>query len=205
MYDLGCTSSFIAAPSLSHGTSLVCDGFVESIDADEMDFRQLEREGFVILSGAWVSNLSGKPTQLGIEAVQAGFKPVDQKIAKGYQGSRFPTPSGTSWQDITIRFLDGHTISVTMGHASVRYNFAELGMKDSRDGNPNTQWKLLSILAENGGRLSWQESAAGPKRKKQVELLARRLQDFFGIEENPFHPYTKGSGWQIKVCLESPR
>jgi hypothetical protein len=205
MCELGGTSSFIVAPTLSHGTSLVCEDFVELIDADEMDFRQLEKEGFVILKGAWEGNLRGKPTQRGIEAVEARFKSVDREIAKGHHRYRFPTPPGTSWQEITIKFIDGHTVGVTMGHSSRRFNFAELGMKDSRDGNPNTQWKLLAILAENGGRLSWQQSAAGPKKKKQVELLARRLQDFFGIAENPFHPYKKGTGWQIKARLESLR
>ena len=178
---------------------------MEIIDADEMDFRQLEKEGFVILTGAWVSNLIGKPTQLGIEAVETAFESVDRKIAKVHHGHQFPTPPGTSWQDITIRFLDGHTVSVAMGDVSQRLNFAELGMKDSRNGNPNSQWTLLRILAENGGRLSWQQPAADPKKKKQVELLARRLQDFFGIEESPFHPYQKGNGWQLKAHLEYPR
>jgi hypothetical protein len=199
------TSSFIVATSLSHGNRLVCEDFVELIDADEMDFRQLEKEGFIILTGAWESNIRGKPTQRGIDAVEARFKSVDRDIAKGHHGYRFPTPPGTSWQEITIRFIDGHTVGVTMGHTSLRFNFVELGMKDNRDGNPNTQWKLLSMLAENGGRLSWQQSAADFKNKKQVELLARRLQDFFGIAENPFHPYKKGTGWQIKARLESPR
>lgn len=206
MCELGHTSSFIAAPSLSDGITLICEDLNKSIDADEMDFRQLEKEGFIILGDrAWENNLIGKPTPLGIEAVESMFKAVNREIAKGHHGYPFSTPAGTSWQDVTIRFTDGHTVSVTIGHATQRFNFAELGMKDKRNGNPNAQWKLLENFAENGGRLSWQHHAADPKKKKQVELLASRLQDFFGIEENPFHPYKKGTGWQIKAHLESPR
>jgi hypothetical protein len=43
------------------------------------------------------------------------------------------------------------------------------------------------------------------KLKKQVELLAHRLKEYFNIPESPFHDYQKGSGWQIKLRLEAPR
>ena len=80
-----------------------------------------------------------------------------------------------------------------------------MNMKDGRDGNPTEQWKLLELLAQNGGRLSWTNSRANGKFKKQVELLARRLQEYFSISESPFHDYQKGSGWQMKMRLEALR
>jgi hypothetical protein len=43
------------------------------------------------------------------------------------------------------------------------------------------------------------------KLKKQVQLLARRLQQHFGIQDWPFHEYQKGTGWRIKLNLEAPR
>jgi hypothetical protein len=118
---------------------------------------------------------------------------------------KFPLPPGTTWSQISIRFLDGHTVTVTAGSTAGRFNFAEMGMKDARNGNPNAQWRLLEILANSGGRLSWQNRSADSKNKKQVELLSRRLRDFFGIPESPFHPYKKGIGWRIKIHLEAPR
>ena len=75
-------------------------------------------------------------------------------------------------------------------------------MKDGRNGNPTKQWKLLETLANNGGRLAWSHSAADAQQKKQIELLAKRLQDYFGIEENPFHEYQKGVGWRINYGLK---
>jgi hypothetical protein len=121
------------------------------------------------------------------------------------QVNRFATPPGTNWQDILIRFLDGHTVSISVDGRTERLTFAEMNMKDGRNGNPNRQWKLLELLAQNGGRLSWSTSAAGFKQKKQVELLSHRLRQYFGIAENPFHEYQKSAGWQFKLRLEALR
>ena len=73
------------------------------------------------------------------------------------------------------------------------------------NGNPTRQWKLLEMLAQNGGHLAWNSSGANSKLKKQVELLGHRLQEYFSISESPFHDYQKGSGWQMKLHLEAPR
>jgi len=117
----------------------------------------------------------------------------------------FETPAGTKWPDISIRFLDGHTVSIGIDSRTERRTFAEMNMKDGRNGNPTEQWKLLELLAQNGGRLSWTNSKASSKFKKRVELLAHHLQHYFNISESPFHDYQKVSGWQIKMRLEAPR
>ena len=122
-----------------------------------------------------------------------------------HRAYRFDTPAGTTWPGILVRFLDGHTVSIAIDSRRERRTFAEMNMKDGRNGNPTRQWKLLETLAQNGGRLSWQTSAASLKLKKQIELLARRLKEYFNIAESPFHDYQKGSGWQIKLRLEAPR
>jgi 7-cyano-7-deazaguanine synthase in queuosine biosynthesis len=129
-------------------------------------------------------------------------KPVRKPQRKVY---RFGTPAGTNWPDISIRFLDGHTVTISVDSRAERYTFAEMNMKDGRNGNPTKQWKLLERLAQNGGRIAWSNSAADVKAKKQVELLAHRLQEYFGIKESPFEEYRKGAGWQIKLRLEAPR
>jgi hypothetical protein len=133
------------------------------------------------------------------------LQPVLSKASKGKALSRFDTPAGTTWPGILVRFLDGHTVSIAIDSRTERRTFAEMNMKDGRNGNPTKQWKLLETLAQNGGRLSWKTSAANPKLKKQIELLAHRLQEYFDIPENPFHNYQKGVGWQIKLQLEAPR
>lgn len=118
---------------------------------------------------------------------------------------RFDTPAGTTWPKILIRFLDGHTVTIALDSRAERRTFAEMNMKDGRNGNPTKQWKLLEHLAQSHGRLSWTNSESHSKLKKQVELLAHRLQEYFNIPESPFHAYQKGSGWQMKMRLEALR
>jgi hypothetical protein len=118
---------------------------------------------------------------------------------------RFEILPGTKWSGILIRFLDGHTVTIVVNTKTERRTFAEMNMKDGRNGNPTKQWRLLELLARNGGRLAWTNSEANLKQKKQIELLAHRLQEYFGIAESPFHDYKKGSGWQFKLRLEAPR
>jgi hypothetical protein len=136
-----------------------------------------------------------------------GGQAVEAKSARKEQqrAYRFDTPAGTKWPEILIRFLDGHTVTIAVDSRTERRTFAEMNMKDGRNGNPTQQWKLLELLAQNGGRLSWNNSRANPKFKKQVELLGHRLQEYFNIAESPFHDYQKGSGWQMKLRLEAPR
>lgn len=116
----------------------------------------------------------------------------------------FDTPLGTGWRDLRIRFLDGHTVTISVNSRRERWTFAEMNMKDARNGNPNKQWKLLEQLADNDGRLSWTSPAAHPKWKKQVQLLAHRLQEFFGLPDSPFYSYKKGKGWELKLRIERP-
>ncbi len=147
------------------------------------------------------------PDKYRSAAAGDGGKAAEAKATlKGQQRAyRFNTPAGTTWPEILIRFLDGHTVTIAVDSRSERHTFAEMNMKDGRSGNPTRQWKLLELLAKNGGRLAWTSSAADPKLKKQVELLGRRLQEYFSIPESPFHDYQKGAGWQMKLRLEAPR
>ena len=131
--------------------------------------------------------------------------PAKTERKERQQAYRFETPAGTKWPEILIRFLDGHTVTIAVDSRTERRTFAEMNMKDGRNGNPTQQWKLLELLAQNGGRLSWTNSRANAKFKKQVELLGHRLQEYFNISESPFHDYQKGSGWQMKMRLEAPR
>ena len=42
--------------------------------------------------------------------------------------SFFPTPADATWDGVCIRFLDGHTISASVGNVSGVYNFVQMGM-----------------------------------------------------------------------------
>ena len=97
----------------------------------------------------------------------------------------FSTPEGATWKDLTIRFTNGHTVSVDVLGTRGVFNFAEMGMSDKRNGEPNFQWRLLLELSVHRGELSWSSESANPANKKRCHRLRAALRDFFGISDQP--------------------
>jgi len=73
----------------------------------------------------------------------------------------FPTPPGSTWSDVQIKFIDGHTVSIKIKSKTRVYNFTQMGMVDIRSGNPTKQWKLLESFAEASGTINWEPSRSG--------------------------------------------
>lgn len=115
----------------------------------------------------------------------------------------FPTPTGAQWKDVSIKFVDAHNVLVRAKEASGRYGYAQMGMRDSRDGDPDKQWDLLKRLADGRGRLTWQDGKAKQGDRQQKGRLQGSLSEFFRIEGSPFHPYDKE--WRVKFSIESDR
>ncbi len=49
---------------------------------------------------------------------------------------RFPTPSGSRWSDVEMRFSDTEKISVTIRNQRQVLTYSQLGLVDSRSGRP---------------------------------------------------------------------
>lgn len=99
-----------------------------------------------------------------------------------------PTPPGTAWQQVSIRFVDAETVVIRAGAMQEPRDFRELGFADQRNDQPDLQWKLLEFMARNGGVLSWGDRLSPEdigKRKHQVSTLRRRLIALFGIDGDP--------------------
>ena len=105
------------------------------------------------------------------------------------------------WKDITIKFVDGHRVRVTCKGTTGIFNFSQMGMNDSRNGEPNEQWKLLASFAEERGDLTWNNSKATRLNKKRKQTLKDTLQKFFGMPDvDPFEDYKDDKGY---VCYRS--
>jgi hypothetical protein len=115
----------------------------------------------------------------------------------------FPTPAGATWADVSIRFVDGHSVSIRVGAPGGTYHYAQMGMADGRNARPTKQWELLHVLARNHGVLTWKSSDAGRKNKKRRELLARDLKAFFRIDGEPILLTDDGKGWQTVFALSA--
>lgn len=99
--------------------------------------------------------------------------------------ARFPTPAGATWSDVTLRFLDGHTVHVKVAGTVEECDCVRMGMASRRNRRPTKQWQLLARFAASDGVISWKKGNADHRLQKQKELLAQHLRTFFGIDGEP--------------------
>jgi hypothetical protein len=118
---------------------------------------------------------------------------------------RFPTPTGTQWQNVTIRFVTQHQVHIQVGRVAEVFDFLQLGMQDGRRNpvEPDSHWHLLVAFAENRGVVQWHSTAENRRRQKQKEKLSRLLRAFFGIDDDPFEPLEDRRGWRAKFRVLS--
>ena len=113
----------------------------------------------------------------------------------------FPTPPDATWSDVSIRFVDNHTVSIRVKSETRKLHYAQMGMANKKNGNPTVQWDLLDNFAEERGLLDWNSRHADPRNQKRRENLARNLRSFFRIEGDPFRLTDDGKGWQARFRI----
>ena len=113
----------------------------------------------------------------------------------------FPTPPDAIWENVSIRFKDGHTVSIKVKSVGGVFNYTQMGMANKKNGDPTLQWKLLETFAEERGTLDWSSDKADRKNQKRRELLAANLREFFRIEGDPFKMTKDGKGWQARFLI----
>jgi hypothetical protein len=123
------------------------------------------------------------------------------KSAKSLMTTKFRSMEGLKWAEITIKFVDGHTVRISARQTKESFSYKEMGLDDARTGNPNEQWKLLKTLADNHGTLDWEDSEATDLNKKRKQNLSKALKIFFGIDDDPFYPYREHNGYRTKIKL----
>ena len=139
---------------------------------------------------------------LTLEGILADFRSAVLPPAEDQSGMIFfPTPPDTRWEDVSIRFSDGYTVSVKVGGVSQVCNYTTMGMADGRNKNPTKQWELLREFAEANGHFDWSNRKAGRAKQKQREILAENLRAFFRIEGDPI--VVDGNGWRARFAVSS--
>ncbi len=130
----------------------------------------------------------------------AEHSPVAAGVA---QSERFPTPPGSSWSDVQMRFIDGHTVRITVGEVVRHMTYHDMGLEVKRSKKPDVQFELLRVFAEAGGELDWKTHGADRANQKRRERLAAALQDLFRIEGDPFEYDASLKGWRTRFSVES--
>ncbi|MBI1374521.1 MAG: hypothetical protein GC159_17525 [Phycisphaera sp.] len=136
----------------------------------------------------------------GLDVIMRRFR--DAVLPKGGVDPEpmfFATPTGSTWSDVSIRFLDGHTVTVRVGDVVQTLNYTQMGMVDLRSGSPSAQWELLRVFADEHGTLTWRSRQADRRNAKRKERLARDLGRFLRIEGDPFE-WADG-GWRARFHI----
>lgn len=117
---------------------------------------------------------------------------------------RFPTPPGTNWYAVSIRFLSEETVQIIAKSDSEGRNFREMGFMDRRTNNPDKLWWTLRLFAKHNGEISW-ETPGLPrepgKLKSYIKDIRKRLKHLFQIEDDPFEPYRKVRAYKTKFNI----
>jgi hypothetical protein len=72
-------------------------------------------------------------------------------------------PADAKWEDISIKFVDGHNVDIKYKGKNYRSDFKEMGFEDLKSRRPNKQWELLLNFAANKGEIAWDKSPSGSK------------------------------------------
>lgn len=125
--------------------------------------------------------------------------------------TRFPTPSGTKWEEVTITFISNESIRIKAGKVSKKFHFSEIGFGDRRSADkPNKIWEYFHALAQLSGELSWDDPLDLGGRpvdinrdvaQKRLSILRKTLQTIVGIEDNPFYTYRKKGLYKTRFSL----
>lgn len=100
-----------------------------------------------------------------------------------------------AWSQIRLKFDNGHDVTIWCDKERRQSNYIEMGFEDSKKRSPNTQWSILKHMAENERFISFNDAEQYTKDlKSQKKQLSERLQQFFGILEEPFEFIKSESG-----------
>jgi hypothetical protein len=150
------------------------------------------------------------PWSKGVEVLTAARQLLEEICAIVSSPSKsaapFPIPEGSDWADLEIRFLGDHRVRITVKHVIEYRNYAEMGLEDGRNHEPNKVWELLRTMAVEGSirRPSQLKDSRWPAVEKQVERLGDTLRQIFALPGKPFFPYNSSEGYKPRFRISFP-
>ena len=116
--------------------------------------------------------------------------------------SAFELPPETSWSQVRIKFVDQHSIRVSVLGQSRAFHYSQLGMANSRNAEPTKQWVMLQKYAEQAGLITWQSTGASANVKKQTQELNKKLRAALAIDGVPIEYDKEASGYRTVFSIE---
>ena len=139
---------------------------------------------------------AARPLPEHLESFLARHAPAK---AMSKQPKQFPTPRGSAWSDVSIRFLGSESVHVTVRGEVRELDPAGMNLLDGRTKKPNLQWQLLRAFGLAGGYISWKKGDASKEYQKRKETLSKALRAFFGIDGEPI--VVDGKDWRCRFKI----
>ncbi len=118
------------------------------------------------------------------------------EVRFGTPKHRFPTPPGTRWHNVMIRFISGHDVEVRVsGRSGGVYSYTHMDMAKANKDEPTLQWDLLRDLADDRGEVDWPKGVSRGTVRKRRDRLARHLQGLLCDRR----PALRGSARQTRL------
>ena len=138
------------------------------------------------------------------DALPAVARPA---VASGRDTRPLDVPAGTTWRQVTMRFVDDDVVEVVVAGTRTRLSATDFGLNDNRRSTlvPGEPWKLLRLMAERGGELALGDMPASANARAYVKKLRERLGATIPVEGDPFVPRRVGSGWAAAFVLVDGR
>ena len=115
---------------------------------------------------------------------------------------RFPTPTGSRWSDLEMRFIDSEKISVVPLNQRQMLTYSRLGLIDSRSGKPCNLSELLRLFARERRIMTWLSPCAFSQSRKSRKLLCKSLQQFFDLEGESIELTDDRKSWRCLLKVQ---
>jgi hypothetical protein len=122
----------------------------------------------------------------------------------------FPTPYGSTWSDIVIRFTSDFQVQIRARDQTEVRTYIEMGFEDRRKGNrrskPDGNWEILKKFAELNGKIHATERADNWKKlEKSVQEINKRLKGLFGFNDRPITYEGLSKAYRTRFKIIFPR
>ncbi len=117
-----------------------------------------------------------------------------------FLGRDFTMPKVSRWEEVSIQFLDSHTVKVTADGNTYKATFVDLNFMSQTTQSPLNTWELLELFATNKGEIPHYIKKRQANFKQDLSALRKNLKSLFGIAEDPFENVRDGS-CRIKIDI----
>lgn len=171
-------------------------------------------KGMLIISTTCsIDSLPGYFTEvfevINLEPEKEG-KTVDKLETKPEENTfSFPTPQGSKWNDVEIRFIKKAVAKITVKGVSDTVNFAMIktGFRNKQNGKFTRLWGVFKLFAEEKGVINYDKinlRKTEALKKDDIYDLKDTLRDLFGISGSPISNYNNAHEYRtfFKIYIE---